>query len=71
MHSAKQVPALFVSGCSRSFCPASDGFPNVWEHDFADGTTDILYKPFPLSLLYEKIESLIGDGEPVVHGQAG
>jgi DNA-binding response OmpR family regulator len=59
------IPALFVSGCSRSFSPTSEGFTDIWEHEFAEGTTDILYKPFSIDLLYEKVEALIGNSGTV------
>jgi hypothetical protein len=32
----------------------------MWQGEFAEGTTDILYKPFDLATLYEKVEGLIG-----------
>ena len=65
MQASRQIPALFVSGCSRSFSPASEGFTDIWEHEFAAGMTDILYKPFSINLLYEKVEALIGDSGAV------
>jgi hypothetical protein len=32
----------------------------MWRNEFADGTTDIVYKPFDLTTLFEKVEGLIG-----------
>jgi CheY-like chemotaxis protein len=58
----QEVPVLFVSGFSRSFSPATPGFADLWTGQFSDGRTDILYKPFTLSALFEKVEALIGDG---------
>ena len=55
------VPILFVSACSRSFNAESPAFVDLYQHEFREGRTDILYKPFALSLLYEKVESLIGE----------
>jgi DNA-binding response OmpR family regulator len=65
----QRVPVLFVTGCSRSFNPDTDGFTSVWNEGFMEGTTDILYKPFPISLLYEKVEALVGESETAANGQ--
>jgi DNA-binding response OmpR family regulator len=59
----QQVPVLFVSGCSRSFAANSEQFVALWTNEFTNGTTDILYKPFTLDALYEKVEGLIGVNE--------
>lgn len=64
-NSLRRIPVLFVSGCSRSFSPTSEGFTNIWQNEFAEGQTDILYKPFAISLLIEKVEGLIGQSETV------
>ena len=56
----QELPVLFVSGCSRSFKATSNQFMELYQKEFLLGQTDILYKPFPLALLYEKVESLIG-----------
>lgn len=56
----QDVPVLFVSGCAPSFSPATPGFADLWTEQFSLGRTDILYKPFTLSLLFEKVEALIG-----------
>jgi len=56
----KQIPVLFVTAYPRSFTTESDEIVNLWENEFADGTTDIIYKPFELDQLYEKVEGLIG-----------
>lgn len=58
------VPVLFVSGCSRSFSANSAEFMSLYENEFLNGQTDILYKPFPLERLYDKVESLIGECVP-------
>jgi DNA-binding response OmpR family regulator len=63
--SPPRMPVLFVSGCTRSFSPATPEFVKIWEGGFALGMTDILYKPFDLATLYEKVESLIGAGGAV------
>jgi len=54
------VPVLFVTGFPEEFSAESDEVIGLWRHQFMAGTTDILYKPFDLPLLYEKVESLIG-----------
>ena len=54
------VPVLFLSGCSRSFNAKSPEFTDLYQNEFLEGRTDILYKPFTLALLFEKIESLVG-----------
>src|SRR5919197_3872963 len=48
----QQVPVLFVSGCTRSFAANSAQFVSLWTNEFTQGTTDILYKPFSLDVLY-------------------
>ena len=59
----QQVPVLFVSGCTRSFAANSEQFMSLWTNEFTQGTIDILYKPFTLETLYEKVEALIGDNK--------
>jgi DNA-binding response OmpR family regulator len=66
----QETPVLFVSGCSRSFSPKSPGFKELWTEKFSLGHTDILYKPFALSLLFEKVEALVGEAEVAQNGQA-
>ena len=55
-----KLPVLFVTAYPKSFTLRSDDMVRMWENDFADGQTDILYKPFTLDSLYEKVEGLIG-----------
>ncbi len=69
LFSIQCVPVLFVSGCSRSFSPASPGFTDLWTQQFSLGQTDILYKPFKLASLFEKVEALIGEAEVEANGQ--
>lgn len=54
-------PVLFVTAYPKSFTIESDEVVTMWREQFADGTTDILYKPFPLETLFSKVEGLIGD----------
>src|SRR5208282_5174680 len=51
----QDVPVLFVSGCAPSFSPTTPGFADLWTEQFSLGRTDILYKPFSLSALFEKV----------------
>lgn len=64
---ALRVPVLFVSGCSRSFSAKSDKFMQLWTSHFTEGMTDILYKPFSIAQLYDKVESLIGESSTVTN----
>jgi DNA-binding response OmpR family regulator len=69
LDSSQPIPVLFVSGFSQSFSPSTEGFTNIWTNGFTLGMTDILYKPFAISLLYEKVEALIGDSGLVENEQ--
>ncbi|MCE9612704.1 MAG: response regulator [Lentisphaerae bacterium] len=53
-------PVLFITAYPKSFTVESDEVVTMWQEQFADGTTDILYKPFPLDSLFSKVEGLIG-----------
>ena len=59
----RQIPVLFVTAYPRSFSTNSDEVVEMWKNEFADGTTDIIYKPFDLNSLYSKVEGLIGTAE--------
>lgn len=61
----KKIPVLFVTAYPKSFTTKSDEVVNMWKNEFADGTTDIIYKPFDLPTLYEKVEGLIGKAKDV------
>lgn len=54
------VPVLFATAYPASFSAETEQFVRMWQDQFADGTTDILYKPFDFDVLREKMESLIG-----------
>lgn len=69
LESSQRIPVLFVSGCSQSFSPLTEGFTSIWTNGFTLGMTDILYKPFSISLLYEKVEALVGDSGLVENEQ--
>ncbi len=56
----RKLPVLFVTAYPGSFNGKSDEVVEMWKNQFADGTTDIIYKPFELPVLYEKVEGLIG-----------
>jgi DNA-binding response OmpR family regulator len=65
---ARDVPVLFVSGYSQAFSPATPGFADLWTGQFSLGRTDVLYKPFHLSSLFDKVEALIGSAEVTTNG---
>ena len=52
----RDLPVLFVTAYPKSFTLESDQVTRMWQDHFADGTTDILYKPFELEQLYERVE---------------
>lgn len=56
----KKIPVLFVTAYPRWFNAESEEISRLWESEFSDGTTDMLYKPFDLDTLYEKVEGLVG-----------
>ena len=57
---AHRLPCLFLTVAINSFSTENDVARELWETEFPKGSTDILYKPFPLRSLTEKVESLIG-----------
>lgn len=59
LEATEKVPVLFVSGCSHSFDPKSESFRKEYEEELRGTATDVLYKPFTLEALYEKVESLM------------
>lgn len=66
MRAIRPVPVIFVTGYPDSFDARSLQLVRLWQEEFADGTTDILYKPFALETLFEKVEALIGEAsEPL------
>jgi CheY-like chemotaxis protein len=58
-----RLKILFVTAYPQSFSLDNQEMLKMWQQDFADGETDILYKPFTLDLLYQKIEGLIGPAD--------
>ena len=58
-----QVPILFVTGQRDSFSVGPDPAAQPWTQQFGDGQTDILYKPFEVDELHEKVAGLIGPAE--------
>ena len=55
-----KLKVLFVTAYPKSFSVRNEDMLKMWKQDFADGETDIMYKPFTLDILYEKIDGLIG-----------
>ena len=56
----RPVPVLFVTAYTASFSTNSRDLVKMWKDEFSDGTTDILYKPFDIETLMEKVVSLVG-----------
>ena len=59
----RKVPAIFVTAYPASFDATDNEVVKMWQEEFADGTTDIVYKPFDLDVLIDKIQALIGGPE--------
>jgi DNA-binding response OmpR family regulator len=57
----QKLPVLFITAYPKSFSMRSDDMVEMWTKDFADGNTDIVYKPFNIDTLYQKVEGLIGE----------
>ena len=66
LRASENVPVLFVSGCTRSVDLKSESFRQEYEEELRGARTDVLYKPFTLDALYEKVESFIGKGTPTL-----
>ena len=56
-------PVLFVTGDVRAFSVESKTAMELWQNAFSDGTVDIIYKPFTIAGLHQKVVSLIGEAE--------
>jgi CheY-like chemotaxis protein len=56
----KKIPVLFVTALPDAFNAESPEVNRLWSEEFADGTTDIIYKPFDAPTLLQKVEGLIG-----------
>lgn len=56
----RSMPVLFVTGFPDSFDVSVDRVLNLWREHFADGSVDILYKPFKAAELVQKVHVLIG-----------
>jgi CheY-like chemotaxis protein len=59
------LPVLFCTAYPKSFSMTTDERVKMWQQDFADGRTDIIYKPFGIKALCDKVESLIGPAHEV------
>jgi len=60
LHKFRKIPVLFVTAHQKSFAVSSQTVAEIWRNEFSDGITDIIYKPFDLEVLFEKVENLIG-----------
>lgn len=58
---AENVPVLFLTGNPDAFSLRTKTVIEMVRGDFIEGSTDILYKPFDLSVLLEKVASLLGE----------
>lgn len=63
LREVRKLPVLFVTAFTKSFSTKSNEVLDMWQSEFADGTTDIIYKPFTLESLFEKVEGLIGQAD--------
>ena len=59
----KRIPVLFVTAYPRSFNANDTEIEDMWQNGFAEGSTDIIYKPFEIDTLFEKVEALIGPAD--------
>ncbi len=59
----RDVPVLFITAYPKSFTTESDQVMEMWQDQFADGSTDILYKPFELDAFYHKVAALVGSAD--------
>jgi DNA-binding response OmpR family regulator len=59
----RKFKVLFVTAYPKSFSVRNEDMLKMWKQDFADGETDIMYKPFTLDTLAQKIEGLIGPAD--------
>ena len=56
----RTIPVLFATGYPTMFNAKLKAVAEMWARDFADGNTDVIYKPFDAERLYGKVEGLIG-----------
>ena len=61
-----EIPVLFVTAYPPTFDAHNDEVVQMWQARFADGTTDIIYKPFDVNILFEKVEGLVGSANDEV-----
>ena len=61
----RKPPVLFVTADLGSFSVESKMAMDLWQNEFTEGTADIIYKPFDVATLHEKVLSLIGGAEAV------
>ncbi len=61
----RQIPVLFVTAYPRAFNAQSNDVASMWQDQFGEGLTDIIYKPFDLETLVEKVEGLIGTAQDI------
>lgn len=64
------IPVLFVTGYPGAFATESSQVRNLWQHHAQDGRTDILYKPFQIESLANKVANLIGASSEAVENDS-
>ena len=64
--SCATFPILFLTGWPAAFHLDQPEKIERWQTGFADGRTDILYKPFVTEDLYDKVESLVTGADSMV-----
>ncbi|MBN1670353.1 MAG: PAS domain-containing protein [Kiritimatiellae bacterium] len=59
----RNVPVLFVTGYASAVAPDTPSEVDFLQKEFITGQTDIIYKPFNINTLCDKVEALIGETE--------
>ena len=60
----RNTPVLFVTGDATAFSDEANADSGLWQREIECGNADILYKPFNIQTLYDKVESLISRSTP-------
>lgn len=55
-----QVPILFITAYPKSVTDSNADSETAWTESIADDHTEMLYKPFRLPALFEKVKQMIG-----------
>ena len=60
----RQTPVLFVTGDPSALVDTSSADPEPWRREIDEGKSAILFKPFDVQMLYDKVEALIKRSAP-------